>query len=39
MDDFNKNLLHAETSRYAYDFLLKLQSFSFILNIEKPTRV
>ena len=39
MGDFNMNLLHAETSRYAYDFLLSLQSFSFIPTIDKPTRV
>ena len=39
MGDFNINLLHAETSRYAYDFLLSLQSFSFIPTIDKPTRV
>ena len=38
MGDFNINLLHAETSRYAYDFLLSLQSFSFIPTIDKPTR-
>ena len=39
MGDFNINLLHAETSCYAYDFLLSLQSFSFIPTIDKPTRV
>ena len=39
MGDFNINLLHAETSLYAYDFLLSLQSFSFIPTIDKPTRV
>ena len=39
MDDFNINLLHAETSYYAQDFLLSLQSFLFILTIDKPTRV
>ena len=39
MGDFNINLLHVETSRYAYDFLLSLQSFSFIPTIDKPTRV
>ena len=39
MGDFNINLLHAETSRYAYDFLISLQSFSFIPTIDKPTRV
>ena len=39
MGDFNINLLHAETSRYAYDFLISLKSFSFIPTIDKPTRV
>ena len=39
MGDFNINLLHAETSCYAYDFLLSLQSFSFIPTIDKPMRV
>ena len=39
MVDFNINLLHAETSCYAQDFLLSLQSFSFIPTIDKPTRV
>ena len=40
MGDFNINLLHAETSCYAQDFLLSLQSFSFIVpTIDKPTRV
>ena len=39
MGDFNINLLHVETSRYAYDLLLSLQSFSFIPTIDKPTRV
>ena len=39
MGDFNINLLHVETSRYAYDFLLSLQSFSLIPTIDKPTRV
>jgi len=33
MGDFNINL------RYAYNFLLSLQSFSFIPTIDKPTRV
>ena len=37
--DFNINLLHTETSCYAQDFLLSLQSFSFISTIDKPTRV
>ena len=39
MGDFNINLLHAESSRYAQEFLLSLQSFSFIPTIDKPTRV
>ena len=39
MGNFNINLLHVETYRYAYDFLLSLQSFSFIPTIDKPTRV
>ena len=39
MGDFNINLLHAETFCYAQDFLLSLQSFSFIPTIDKPTRV
>ena len=39
MGNFNIYLLHAETSRYAYDFLLSLQSFSFIPTIDKPTHV
>ena len=37
--DFNINLLLAETSCYAQDFLLSLQSFSFIPTIDKPTHV
>ena len=39
MGDFNINLLHAESSRYAQEFLLSLQSFSFTPIIDKPTRV
>ena len=39
MGDFNINLLHAESSRYAQEFLLSLQSFSFTPTINKPTRV
>ena len=39
MGDFNINLLHVETSCYAQDFLLSLQSFSSIPTIDKPTRV
>ena len=39
MGDFNINLLHAESSRYAQEFLLSLQSFSFTPTIDKPIRV
>ena len=39
MGDFNVNLLHAESSRYAQQFLLSLQSFSFTPTIDKPIRV
>ena len=39
MGDFNVNLLHAETSCYVQDFLLSLQSFSFIPTIDKPTSI
>ena len=39
MGDFNINLLHAETSYYAQDFSLSVQSVSFIPTIDKPTRV
>ena len=39
MGDFNINLLHAESSHYAQEFLLSLQSFSFTPTIDKPTRV
>ena len=34
-----KKLLHAETSCYAQDFLLSLQSFSFIPTIDNPIGV
>ena len=37
--DFNINLLRAESSHYAQEFLLSLQSFSFTPTIDKPTRV
>ena len=37
--DFNINLLPAETSRYAQDFLSSLQSCSFITTIDKRTHV
>ena len=39
MGDFNINLLHAESSHYAQEFLLSLQSFSFTPTIDKPIRV
>ena len=39
MGDFNIDLLHAETSCYAQDFLLSLQSFSFIPTIDNPIGV
>ena len=39
MGDFNINLLHAESSRYAQEFLLSLQSFPFTPTIDKPIRV
>ena len=39
MGNFNMNLLHTESSRYAQEFLLSLQSFSFTPTIDKPTRV
>jgi len=39
MGDFNINLLNAETCNFTKDFLLSLQSFSFIPTIDKPTRV
>ena len=39
MGDFNINLLNAETCNFTKDFLLSLQSYSFIPTIDKPTRV
>ena len=39
MGDFNINLLHAESSNYAQEFLLSLQRFPFIPGIDKPTLV
>ena len=33
------NPLHAETSHFAYNFLLSLQSFLFISTFDKPTHV
>ena len=39
MKDCNINLLHAESSHYAQEFLLSLQRFPFIPAIDKPTLV
>lgn len=39
MGDFNINLLNAETCHFIKEFLLALQSYSFIPTIDKPTRV
>ena len=39
MGDFNINLLNAETYNFTKEFLLTLQSYSFIPTIDKPTRV
>ena len=39
MEDFNKNLLHTDTMMDFFDFLLYLQSFSFIPTLDKPTLV
>ena len=39
MGDFNINLLNAETCNFTKEFLLTLQSYSFIPTIDKPTRV
>ena len=39
MGDFNVNLLRAESCKYSHNFLLSLQSYSFIPTIDKPTRV
>ena len=38
MGDFNINLLNAETCNFTKEFLLTLQSYSFIPAIDKPTR-
>ena len=37
--DFNIDLLKSESCNYAHNFLLSLQSYSFIPLIDKPTRV
>ena len=39
MGYFNINLLNAETFNFTKEFLFTLQSYSFILTIDKPTRV
>jgi len=39
MSDFNTNLLNAETCNFTKEFLLTLQSYSFIPTVDKPTRV
>ena len=39
LGDFNINLLRAESCKYSHNFLLSLQSYSFIPTIDKPTRV
>lgn len=39
MDDFNIDLLKSEISDLSHNFLLSLQSYSFLPVIDKPTRV
>ena len=39
MGDFNVSLVRAESCKYSHNFLLSLQSYSFIPTIDKPTRV
>ena len=39
MGDFNIDLLKSETSIYSHNFLLSMQSYSFLPVIDKPTRV
>ena len=39
MGDFNIDLLKSETCGFSYNFLLSLQTFSFVPTIDKPTRV
>ena len=39
MGDFNINPLGVKKCNYVHNFLLSLQSFSFIPTIDKPTRV
>ena len=39
MGDFNIDLLKAETNGFSHDFLLSIQSYSFLPLIDKPLRV
>ena len=39
MGDFNIDLLKAETNGFSHDFLLSMQSYSFLALIDKPSRV
>ena len=39
MGDFNIDLLKSETCGFSHNFLLSLQSFSFVPTIDKPARV
>ena len=39
LGDFNINLVRAESCNYIHNFLLSLQSYSFIPTINKPARV
>ena len=39
MGDFNIDLLKSETCNFSLNFLLTLQSYSFVPTIDKPTRV
>ena len=39
MVDFNIDLLKSETCNFSLNFLLTLQSYSFVPTIDKPTRV
>ena len=39
MGDFNIDLLKAETNGFSHDFLLSIQSYSFLPLIDKPSRV
>ena len=39
MGDFNIDLLRSETCGFSPNFLLSLQSFSFVPTIDKPVRI